>query len=60
MSISGSNATSKTEKELKKPKTKLPDMFQGERSKLKSFLSQVELYIGFHSDEFHVEIDRIL
>jgi hypothetical protein len=63
MSISGTKAkdvVKEEAKETKRPKVKLPDFYTGDRSKLKAFFSQVELYIGFHPDEFVLGIDKVL
>jgi hypothetical protein len=44
----------------KVPKAPMPDYFNGERHKLKAFLVQTELYIGFSSDCFPTEMDKVL
>jgi hypothetical protein len=63
MSVSGTKAkdvVKEEAKETKRPKVKLPDFYTGDRSKLKAFFSQVELYMGFHPDEFVLGIDKVL
>jgi len=42
------------------PKTKNPDVFYGVRSKLRSFLSQITLYIELHPHEFPTEQSKVL
>ena len=42
------------------PKTKNPDVFYGVRSKLRSFLSQITLYIELHPHEFPTEHSKVL
>lgn len=58
MSVSGSVVAKQVE--IKRPKVKLPDLYSGERNKLKAFLLQVELYVGFHPDEFPSGIDKTI
>ena len=41
-------------------KVKEPDVFKGERSKLRVFLTQAELYIGFNVDKFSGEQEKVL
>ena len=42
------------------PKMKNPDVFYGVRSKLRSFLSQIMLYIELHPHEFPTEQSKVL
>lgn len=42
------------------PKINLPDTFNRTRSKLKAFLTQLELYIGFHVGKFNGETEKVL
>lgn len=44
-------------KDLKVP---TPDTFSGERTKLKAFLAQTELFIGFNSTRFVNETEKVL
>jgi len=65
MSVKGSDtkaadtkvAAAIVRKVLKAP---IPNHFNGERHKLKAFLVQTELYIGFNSDCFPTEMDKVL
>ena len=59
MSVKGSDAkvTAAVRKALKAP---MPDHFNGERHKLKAFLVQTELYIGFNFECFPTEMDKVL
>ena len=41
-------------------KVQKPDVFSGDRSKLRVFLTQAELYIGFNLDKFSGEQEKIL
>jgi hypothetical protein len=41
-------------------KMSTPDTFSGDRSKLKAFLIQVELFIGFNSTRFNSDTERVL
>jgi len=45
---------------VKPPKVALPDTFSGERSKLKAFLVQLELYMRFNQATLRNEADKIL
>ena len=40
-------------------KVKVPDTFSGERSKLKHFLLQVNLYIGFYVTRFVSDTEKV-
>jgi len=40
------------------PKVPAPDAFKGERGKLRSFLAQLDLYIGFNQKKFNSEMDK--
>jgi hypothetical protein len=44
----------------KQPKVPLPEYFDGNRSKLKPFLAQAELYIGFNIDLYPGEDRKVL
>lgn len=41
-------------------KVKEPDVFKGDRSKLRVFLTQAELYIGFNVDKFSGDQEKVL
>ena len=38
----------------------MPDEFKGDRTKLKSFLTQCELFIGFNSAQFSNDSEKVL
>jgi len=57
MSVKGSDSKTVARKA---PKAPIPDYFNGERHKLRSFLVQAELYIGFNIDCFPTEMDKVL
>ena len=42
------------------PKVPAPDAFKGERGKLRSFLAQLNLYIGFNQKKFSSKMDKDL
>ena len=44
----------------KEPKVPMPEMFNSNRSKLRTFIIQVELYIGFYQTKFTVDTQRVL
>ena len=44
-------------KEIKVP---MPDFFDGNRHKLKSFLTQIELYLQFNTGKFTNEVKKML
>lgn len=41
-------------------KVSMPDTFDGNRSKLKAFLSHCDLYLGFNSAKYGSEVDKVL
>jgi hypothetical protein len=59
MSVKGSDAKV-TAAVRKAPKAPMPNHFNGERHKLKAFLVQTELYIGFNINCFPTEMDKVL
>ena len=44
----------------KELKIHLPDLYEGDRNKLWTFLTQVELYISFNSTRFNSEVEQVL
>jgi hypothetical protein len=45
---------------LEIPKVKLPDTYNGDRTKLKQFLAQARLYIYFNNKKFPTEQHKVL
>ena len=48
------------EDKVTSPKMTLPDTFNGNRSKLKAHLAQIDLYIGFNLEKFKSEVDKVM
>ena len=42
------------------PKIAQPDLYHGDRAKLRAFLTQVKLYTGFNGHQFPTETDKVL
>jgi Retrotransposon gag protein len=45
---------------MKTPKIYTPTEYHRDRSKLKPYLVQCELYIGFHAKQFETETGKVL
>ena len=42
------------------PKIAQPDLYHGDRAKLRAFLTQVKLYTGFNGHQFPTKTDKVL
>ena len=46
--------------ESSSPKSKLPETFHGQKSKLREFITQCKLYWVFNADKFATDVERTL